>query len=76
METAHAMVEAGGGWLRLVALAPEIPGMDPVSYTHLDVYKRQIRNFQYYTPEQFFQYLAGVHGRDEAERQALLNRCV
>lgn len=31
-----------------------------------------IRNFQYYTPEQFIQYLAGVHGRDEAERQALL----
>lgn len=30
METAHAMVEAGGGWLRLVALAPEIPGMDPI----------------------------------------------
>ena len=25
---------------------------------------RVIRNFQYYTPEQFFQYLAGVHGRD------------
>ena len=24
------MVEAGGGWLRLVALAPEIPGMDPI----------------------------------------------
>lgn len=35
-----------------------------------------IRNFQYYTPEQFFQYLAGVHGRDEAERQALLNRWI
>ena len=33
-----------------------------------------IRNFQYYTPEQFFQYLAGVHGRDEAERQKLLNQ--
>ena len=31
-----------------------------------------IRNFQYYMPEQFIQYLAGVHGRDEAERQALL----
>lgn len=30
-----------------------------------------IRNFQYYTPEQFIQYLAGVHGRDEVERQAL-----
>ena len=37
---------------------------------------RVIRNFQYYTPEQFFQYLAGVHGRDEAERQALLNRWI
>ena len=24
------MVEAGNGWLRLVALAPEIPGMDPI----------------------------------------------
>lgn len=37
---------------------------------------RVIRNFQYYTPEQFFQYLAGVHGRDEAERQTLLNRWI
>lgn len=30
METARAMVEAGHGLLRLVALAPEIPGIEPV----------------------------------------------
>ncbi len=30
METARAMVKAGDGLLRLVALAPEIPGMDPI----------------------------------------------
>jgi N-acetylglucosamine-6-phosphate deacetylase len=30
LETAHAMVENGHGLLRLVALAPEIPGIEPV----------------------------------------------
>ncbi len=30
LETARAMVEAGGGMLRLVALAPEIPGIDEI----------------------------------------------
>ena len=30
LDTARAMVEAGDGLLRLVALAPEIPGMDPI----------------------------------------------
>lgn len=30
LDTAHAMVEAGDGLLRLVALAPEIPGIDVI----------------------------------------------